>query len=162
MLRLVASFLAVALCVSSIPALAEDTPPRAEPSAAPPPFYGYRPPQVPRAAPRSPSAVTWGIVLVTTGITGLILGTQLALAASSGCSDLSFGGPPGSFSRCANEAGQIAGMSMLIGGAAFAGGGIGLWIYGASPSPQPNRAFDAAARPDRVVGSGGAAVRWSF
>jgi hypothetical protein len=167
MRRRVASLLAVIGSFASGPALAEDTSPRVElldptpRQVAPPLSYGFPRPQG-LLEPRSREAVTWGIVLVATGITSMILGTQLALAANGDCSFSTgpFGGPSRQIVECVDKAGQIGGMSILIGGALFTGGGIGVWLYGAEQVPKRSR--DASARPIVVVGSGAAAVRWSF
>lgn len=169
MLRRVTALLAVIGSLASGPALAEDSSPDAGPLPEPPrqgvrpPFYGFPRQPVP-LEPRSRDEVTWGIIVVSTGITAMILGTQLSLAANGHCSFTTgpFGTPSDLVADCTDKTAQIGGLSMLIGGALFTGGGIGLWLHGAEQVPRRPRSREASARPMVVVGSGAAAVRWSF
>src|SRR5689334_7950702 len=86
MLKLFSSLVIPGTLLCSVPALAEDTPPPGAPrvslQAAPPPG-ALRP--LPSREPKSRDAVTGGIVLVASGVTAIVIGTQLTLASEDAC-----------------------------------------------------------------------------
>jgi len=106
-----------------------------------------------------------GILFVSLGATGLIMGTAIDLGATRDCTtfrDFGPGGGPVAPTDCSDHTGQVVGMSILIASAALIGGGIPLWIYGSDRVPKLERQQEARARPALLIGPGAAGLRWSF
>src|SRR5262245_44192571 len=121
MLRFVSSLLAsFTLVLSTLPAHAEDPPaagaaPALRPESAQPPAGAFGLPV--QREPRSRAAMTGGIILLSSGITALVVGTQLTVAAED-CRNSDFflgtGTPPGLENDCTDKGGEIAGIATLI------------------------------------------------
>ncbi len=119
----------------------------------PPPGYGPQPMQPPAATERrSTGMMVGGIVLLSVGGLGLVIGSSLALSSTTTCD---FGG-------CSSSGGsQTAGYGVLIGGAIAVAVGIPLLIYGVKKVPaRPDATAPAAAA--WVGAPGGAGWSWQF
>lgn len=107
---------------------------------------------------RSTGMMVGGVVLLSVGGLGLVIGSSLALSSSASTTcDFRFGG-------CSSSSGgsQTAGYGVLIGGAIAVAVGIPLLIYGAKKVPA--RAEDPTApSPSAWIGApGGAGWSWHF
>ena len=120
---------------------------------APAPGYSYGPPQ-PDLTPkerRSSGMMAGGIVLLSAGGLGLIIGSTVALSA--GCGFTVFGG-------CNTDtSAQSAGYGMMIGGVIAIAVGIPLLVYGAKKVPVK---MDGAPATAWIGAPGGTGWQWKF
>lgn len=126
-----------------------------------PPGYGYTQPLPPDTEPKSFGMMVSGVLLMSFGATGALVGASMVIAATktpeiTPC----FPGAECTPTRADHSALEAVGVTTIVVSSLAAIGGIPLYVIGAKNVPV--KPEETALRPEVRVGPTGGALRWHF